>query len=350
MTPTQAIQSPTTVSNLDAARFAMQRRNVWEAIEQFHLAERAGHAPDECAAGRWECWMLLGDFERAWAESDRILELKGSQTESLWDGSSLAGKRVLIRCLHGLGDAIQFIRYARTLRALESRVWVETHPELVDLFNQCPEIERAMTWADGSSKHFFDWDCQIEVMQLPYAFRTTRGTIPGSTPYLNVSAEAVESSYRRLHKEPGKMSIGILWGSSEWNPARSIPLVEFSGLAKLPQVSLYSFQRGCKRDELQTFCSTFQVHDTADGAIDIADTAADMMNMDLIITVDTMAAHLAGALGREVWTLLPFEADWRWMSGNNTPWYPTMTLFRQTTPGDWKPVLERVVQLVVQLH
>jgi hypothetical protein len=303
-----------------------------------------GYQSDACAGYRWHCRMFLGQFEEAWSESDAICSRGAPDPHRLWDGTPLDGKRVIIRCLHGYGDAIQFLRYASFVRARAARVVVETHPEMVSLLSRLNEVDEVITWKNGSSKTFTDWDQQIEVMELPRVFRNTIRTIPAAVPYLAVTSEAKRRSLQLLgpHARP---RVGVLWGSSGFNPARSIPFAEFSRILLVPGISFYSFQRDPGRDDLASLQEHFAIHDTAEHSPEILDTAADLSNMDLLVTVDTMAAHLAGALGIPVWTLLAWHADWRWMvDREDTPWYPTMRLFRQPREGDWKSVVDRVVR------
>jgi hypothetical protein len=204
-----------------------------------------------------------------------------------------------------------------------------------------------VTWADEADLSKGGWDQQIEVTELPRAFRTTTSTIPCDIPYLDVTPHALSQSRANLAESP-KPRIGLLWAASDWNPARSMRLAELVPLLAGADCAFYSFQRGPHRAELMTIPNQHSIHDTALHSPGIADTAADLMNMDLLITVDTMAAHLAGALGRPVWVMLPWEADWRWMlDREDTPWYPTMRLFRQPAPGEWKPVITRVT---AELH
>ncbi|MCU1261175.1 MAG: repeat protein [Bryobacterales bacterium] len=340
MSPSEVAVTSTAVE-FELGQEALAGRRIPKALDHFYRAQCAGHDSDACASARWDCWMLLGDFERAWMESDSITSRASVDPHRLWDGADFEGKRVIIRCLHGFGDAIQFIRYARLIRSSAVSLTVETHAELVSLLSNAPYIDRVVSWADGSSKHFTGWNQQIEVMELPQAFRTTLRTVPSDVPYLKVSAEAIERSNRLLGEAPTR--VGLLWGSGDWNPARSVPVYEFAPIAGTPGISFFSFQRGPRRADLSVLREHGPVHDTAEHSPDISDTAADLMNMDLLITVDTMAAHLAGALGKEVWLMLPFEADWRWMlDKSSTPWYPTMTLFRQSSPGDWRDVLRDI--------
>ena len=344
-----AIFPPIASEDFQCGLNALSSRHISKALRYFTSAELNGYSGDECASGRWHCWMFLGEFERAWKESDAIASRGRVDPDRLWDNSPFDGKRLMLRCLHGMGDAIHFIRYARLLHSHTRSLTVETHALLVPLFSRCPYIDKVVTWEDGSSKECTEWDQQIEVMEMPRAFRTTLDTVPAKVPYLNIGNAEIERSARHLGERTRSIRVGLLWGASEWNPARSIPIANFEPLTLLRNLALFSFQRGPRMKELQALRQECEIHDTADHSTSILDTSADLMNMDLFITVDTMAAHLAGALGTKVWLLLPFEADWRWMlDRDSTPWYPTMTLFRQSTPGDWRSVVEDVVRKLHQ--
>jgi hypothetical protein len=315
-------------------------RNLIVAIGAFNGAESLGYNRNECAAYRWQCWMLLVRFEDAWRESDLISARSDPDPHALWDGRPFEDERVIVRCLHGYGDAIQFIRYAETVRRSAARVIVETHPEMVTLLARVPFVDDVIAWATATSLPRDTWDRQIEVTELPRAFRTTVATIPGVIPYIHVTQEAQARS-RRLLGEPRGFKVGLVWASSMWNPARCIRLAELEPVLQCEGCAFYSFQRGLEREQM----SNYALHDTSLHSPEIVDTAADLLNMELLITVDTMAAHLAGALGKPVWTLLPYEADWRWMlDREDTPWYPTMRLFRQEIQGEWGPVVSRLAR------
>jgi hypothetical protein len=320
---------------------ALSGRRAQPAIDCFDRAQTLGHDPGACAAQRWKCWMLLGDFECAWQECDSITR-SGADPDGLWDGKPFAGKRLIIRCLHGYGDAIQFLRYARLARETARHVIVQTHPEMVSLLAGLPGADAIVSWTHASAQPGGDWDQQIEVMELPRAFRTTVETVPCEIPYLNSSFRAISESAIARHDSP-RLRVGLVWASSAWNPDRSMTLADLAPVLCTPGCSFYSFQRGPKSFEASSVPPGAFLHDTAQNSPEIADTAADLMNIDLFMTVDTMAAHLAGALGRPVWVMLPWNADWRWMlDREDTPWYPTMRLFRQPSPGAWAPVVERV--------
>lgn len=334
-----AVCSPAPKILFDEALEHFRNRHVTAALMALDAAEAMGHDADECAAYRWTCHMLLGDFPAAWRQSDQIRARGADGPLALWDGRDFDGKRVVIRCLHGYGDAIQFLRYAPLVARTAASVTVETHPEMVSLVSLMPGIDRVITWNDATGHD--EWDQQIEVTELPWVFRTDLADIPNAIPYVSVCPRACERSLGA----PGKPRIGVLWASSTWNPERSIPLIELEPVLSDDRFSFYSFQRGPERDQLEEIGRRYRIHDTSVHSPAISDTAADLRNMDLLITVDTMAAHLAGALGKPVWLMLPFEADWRWMlDRDDSPWYPAMRLFRQERQGDWRPVIERIVQ------
>lgn len=320
------------------AAAALAERRVWGAITLFDEAERQRHDPSACAAGRWTCFMLLGRFADAWAESSRIRELGLPDPFALWDGSPFRGKRTIVRCLHGLGDAIQLVRYAELLRREASHVIVQTHPELVSLMRNALFVDDAITWSDEDRD---SWDAQIEIMELPRAFQTTLSTIPCGTPYFRIPEE-VRRSARIPPFSRSAPRIGLQWSASSWDSSRSIPLRELDFLADLSGCELFSFQRESAREELREF-SGLQIQDVSGDSPHVIEAAADLMNIDLLITVDTMLAHLAGSLGRPVWLLLPFFANWRWMlDREDSPWYPTMRLFRQSSPGVWHSAVHSV--------
>jgi hypothetical protein len=328
------------------AQDAFSKRYITECLQFLHRAERAGYPPDECAACRWQCWMLLGRFDEAWRESDAIAGRGRADPGRLWDGQPFTGKRVMIRCLHGYGDALQFIRYAGLLRRQAAAVLVQTHPQLVSLLKAAPFADGVTTWTDGPGRCPGDWDQQIEVMELPRAFRTTVGSIPAEVPYVSPPPALERESFQRLGPR-FRPRVGLVWEGGGWDAGRNVPLSELLPILQVPGVEFVSFQRGAAREELAARDPDASIRDLSGDSEDVSYFAADLMHTDLLITVDTMAAHLAGALGRPVWVLLPYQADWRWMLDRpDTPWYPTMRLFRQRAPGDWRrPVREAASEL-----
>ena len=307
--------------------------NVSRALALFNLAEARGWDPDLCAAGRWECHMLLGDFEGAWCESDQISSRGKPDPNRFWDGHPLENKRVLIRCLHGFGDTVQFIRYAPLVRNIARHLTIEAQPAMKGLLRDSEIADEVITWGEIEPA----WDSQVEVMELPRIFRTTIETIPREVPYLRVRGAPLRGT-RALSD---RLKAGVVWNSSTFNPARSIPIEKFAAIFSLPGVDFCALQYGPEYKEAAPWRAV--VRDLHTELITIEDSARAMCGLDLVITVDTMAAHMAGALSVPVWTLLPYQCDWRWMlHRNDSPWYPTMRLFRQSAPGDWDSVVERV--------
>ncbi len=298
----------------------LEARRIPEAISGFQQAAQAGFDANICRAGLWTSWMLLGQFDRAWSQSQEIEASGAHDPHRLWDGEPFDGKRVMLRCLHGLGDTIQFIRYAPMIRRTASRLIVQAHPELVRILRCVSGVDEVVTWGEEPA-----WDSQVEVTELPRIFETTLENVPADVPYLNVGDPAQPAERRR---------VGLIWNSSQWNPVRCVPFALLQNALDGLDWDLFSLQFGPERHFLPP---------TRPGEGDVLDTAVDMLHLDLIITVDTLGAHLAGALARPVWVLLPFEADWRWMlDRTDSPWYPTMRLFRQTRPDDWSGALDEL--------
>ena len=322
-----------TTDLLTEAHDHLSHMRVAEALAGFHAAETAGYNPDICAAGRWTCRMLTGDYEGAWCESDAIEARGHPDPHRFWDGQSFAGKDVLIRCLHGLGDTIQFIRYAPLIKTQARTLIVEAQPKLKRLLEEAKIADRVITWGEAEPS----WNQQIEINELPRIFRTTLTSIPGNVPYLCL--EKSVPMIKRTGAQP--LRVGFAWAASSFNRVRTVPVELFTLLFDTPGVQFFSVQAGPEYAQLQPWAD--QVKGLTEESTCILQVAHEMNNLDLIITVDTMTAHLAGALGRRTWTLLPFVCDWRWMlDRRDTPWYPTMRLFRQKTPGNWKPVVEEI--------
>jgi len=304
-----------------------------EALESYALAERSGHDPDACAGGRWMCHMLLGRYERAWEESDAIAARCKPDRHRFWDGKPFEGRRVIVRCLHGLGDTIQFIRYAPLVRERAKTLIVEAQPALKRLIEESRVADAVITWGEREP----EWDQQIEIVELPRIFRTTLETIPAKIPYLDLPAAAPIAAYDGATD----LKVGIVWASSSYNPARSIPLKQMARIFEAPGTAFFSLQAGAERSELALWRD--RIVDAHTDERCVVPAAATLKKLDLIVTADTMMAHLAGAMGRPVWTLLPFHCDWRWMKrGEDSPWYPTMRLFRQPRAGDWESVVDRL--------
>lgn len=305
--------------------------------------------------GYAECCLILGDFEHGWAAFESRWKRETDPrhfASKLWDGSSLNGKTIILRSEYGQGDTLQFIRYAPLLKAQGATVILEAQHTLITLLSHCPYFD-AIIPVDDNGANLPSHDFQVPLMSLPYYFKTTPQTIPCPIPYVSVPENINKHWASELKNDPN-FKIGICWEGSPYYEQfksvyskKSIPLAAFAPIASLPNVSLYSLQKMNGTEQLKTLPVGMKVHDF--GAIfdftngRFVDTAAVINNIDLVITTDTSVAHLAGALGKPVWVILPMVADWRWLLNRaDSPWYPSMRLFRQTDVGRWDIVMNTV--------
>jgi tetratricopeptide (TPR) repeat protein len=293
--------------------------------------------------------LLRGDFQQGWPEYEWRWKTKQLPPrlfpQPLWDGGSLAGKTILLHAEQGLGDTFQFVRYAPLVKRLGATVIVECQKPLLPLLATCPGIDRLV----GQGDELPEFTTQAPLLSLPRILQTSLDSIPAAVSYLFAAPALIESWRKRLRDLPG-FKIGINWqgrsGRGRWL-ARNIPLRQFALLAEIPGVRLISLQQGAGREELAQAREQFPVVDLGDD-VDRAsgpfmDTAAIMMSLDLVITSDTAVPNLAGALGVPVWVALPRASDWRWLLHRaDSPWYPTMRLFRQKTAGDWAAVFQEI--------
>ena len=295
-------------------------------------------------------WLLSGDWQRGWSEYEWRWRMKGIAprrfSQRLWDGAPFTGKTILLHAEQGLGDTMQFIRYASIVKSHGGTVIVECPKPLLPLLECCLGIDQLI--GHGTDLPTFDFHSPL--MSLPRILRTSVETIPAAIPYLVAKQELLELWRKRLNQFDG-LKIGICW---QGNPRyrgdgfRSMPLRYFAPLALIPGVRLISLQKGVGAEQLpeirgRLFPVTDIATDLDEQSGAFMDTAALMKNLDLVITSDTAVAHLAGALGVPVWVALPFAADWRWLlDRSDSPWYPTMRLFRQSVRGAWSDVFERM--------
>ena len=299
--------------------------------------------------------MRRGDFEAAWQQTDRVeLPRRAAQLkpgyvrhsdELKWDGTPFDGRDVLVRCEHGLGDTLQFVRYVPCIRRVARTVTVLVQPSLLNLLGRCPDLGDVRNgWSDSPPPPH---DVEVEVMELPYAFRSTLETLPSRVPYIAPDAARAASGSLPPISAAG-LRVGLAWASSEWDESRSIPLQDLAPLARVANVRFYSLQQG--RHAQGCGDAPFPLEPYSQHTAAIESAAAAMLELDLVITVDSMVAHLAGALGRPVWVLLKHRADWRWMEGRgDSPWYPTMRLLRQAREGEWAGVAEAIARGLAEL-
>jgi tetratricopeptide (TPR) repeat protein len=292
---------------------------------------------------------IHGDHRRAWRENEWRLEgLERKYAQPGWDGASLDGRSILLHAEQGMGDQIQFVRYARQVRERAGRVIVQCHPGLYRLLLSCDGIDQVVKC--GSEVP--DFDVQVWPGSLPHLLGTTLETIPGDVPYLSADPAQTER-WRKLLSRFDGLRIGINWAGNRYNlPGhnREIPISSFFGLARMEGVHLFSLQKGEGAGELSKVPADVRLPDLGQFFADLQDTAAVVEALDLVITNDTSIAHLAGALGKPVWVVLPRQACWRWQHERaNCPWYPTMRLFRQGWTASWGDAFRNVEAAVRDL-
>jgi hypothetical protein len=274
----------------------------------------------------WLAAMRRGDHAAAWDISDAVLAARDPSARDdprlpyhlrwVWDGRSFLNRHVLIRCYHGLGDTLQFARFLPRLRPLVASLTVEAQLELLPLLATIPGPDRLIPFDPVNPAPAAE--CDLEIMEIAHALRLPPDI--GPVPLLRASPSRLPRG-----------TIGLCWRAGEWDPERSIDPDLLAELTSRPCVSLQP-------------CRTHLPVLNAEGCtMNVVATAAYISGVELVITVDTMIAHLAGAMNKQVWVLLKHDADWRWMSDRRTSaWYPSMRLYRQRTPGDWAPVVASI--------
>jgi len=332
-----------------AAEELLEARDLDAAWAAYQIAEAAGAEPNICCGGRWMVAMLRGDFEAAWCESDAIRSRGEKDRNRFWTGEDFTGKRVILRCLHGYGDTVQLLRYAPRIAELAQDLVVEVAPAMVDLAKMFDSVEKVITWGSRAPAVIPDWDVQMEINELPYIFRSQPEDLPLATEYLNVRKWLCHTAADETRR-PGSLRVGVVWASGEWNPSRSVPASLLQPLLSTPGVEFWNLQGGTSRTQWECFAKGTHLHAAEECAESIELLAGFIAQLDLVITPDTLAAHLAGALGTPAWVMLEYAADWRWQHGrDDSPWYPSLRLFRQQQPHDWNSVLVPVRNQLEQL-
>ncbi|HRN77651.1 MAG TPA: tetratricopeptide repeat protein [Candidatus Dependentiae bacterium] len=303
-----------------------------------------------------------GDFERGWHEHEWRWEAfhakRPEYNNPVWDGSAdLNNKTILITCEQGSGDTFQFIRYAKLIKEMGAHVIVQTSLILKTILEQCPYIDHVICSTDTLPA----FDFHASTMSLPFLFKTCLDTVPTHIPYLYANPELVTYWCKKLAADTN-FKIGLCWqGNPNYSiqelrdivKAKSCHVHTFLPLADIKGISLYSLQKIGGEDQLEHINEKLHITAFSDDFDNsrgrFMDTAAVITNLDLVITIDTSIAHLAAGLGKPTWVLLPKPSDWRWMlKRTDTPWYPNMRLFRQSTPGDWDAVIQNIVHALQQ--
>lgn len=331
-------------AHLNAAKILLRMARPLEAAEACRSAIRLDPDDAEAHGALGRALLMAGDFKRGWIEYEwrwrcaSFEQEKPPSTAPRWTGAGrIAGRSILLVHEQGFGDTIQFVRYATVLAERGAAVTVLCPAEVADLIRRMPAV------AGINSPNLNAFDYHIPLMSLPMACSTTPKTVPATVPYLTPFPKLVETWRERLGRDDpaARLRVGIAWAgrrSHKEDKWRSLRLEQFAPIARAagPGVTFYSLQKWDEAGEAARPPEGMRLVDAGPRLGDFSDSAALIANLDLVITVDTAVAHLAGAMGRPAWVFLPFAPDFRWMlEREDTPWYPTMRLLRQRRHGDW---------------
>jgi Tfp pilus assembly protein PilF len=296
------------------------------------------------------CLLHDGAFEEGWSLyefrwlQDPLISLRANLETPLWQGQDLSGKSILLRAEQGVGDVVQFARYIQHVKAFASKVYFQGRDGMEALSPRFVGVDEVI----NTGERLPEFDYYTNLMSLPRQFGDEPGAVVSRLPYVRRDGADVERFRQRL--SPDVINVGLVWGGNpthKQDSIRSVPLRALEPLLQTPGVQFVSLQKGPAEDQLKQRAESVGdlpvVQDWGSFLHDFGDTADAIDALDLVISVDTSVAHLAGALGAPVWVLLPSPAEWRWMGdGANTDWYPTGRLFRQTCRGDWSNVAMEV--------
>jgi tetratricopeptide (TPR) repeat protein len=305
----------------------------------------------EWAEARWNralTHLLLGNFERGWAEFDCRNQIEPPSSRTFpgqrWNGEDISGKTIVLNWEMGLGDSINFVRYASWVAQRAGRVVLEIQEPLRELCESVVGVDQVISIK--RDEPFVHYDVHCSLMRLPQLYRSDPATMPRSVPYLRPSIERIEKWKNRIGRCRSALRVGLVWAGSpehQNDRQRSLPLATLAPLADAGDIEFFSLQRGAAADQAEHPPANMRLSNYAAEFENMAATAALIEQLDLVISVDTSVAHLAGAMGKPVWVLLAYVPDWRWMLERaETPWYPTMRLFRQPSIGEWSEPISRV--------
>ncbi|OLL32556.1 sulfotransferase [Burkholderia sp. SRS-W-2-2016] len=352
-------------NNLGLAQVDLNQRD--DALASYERALQLNPAAVETHWNQALCLLQMGRFEAGWREYEwrwersRIRAGKREFAQPLWLGDfPLDGKTILLHAEQGLGDTLQFCRYAPLVAKLGAKVVLEVPGALLRLIKTLDGVDQLVE----AGQPLPPFDCHCPLLSLPLAFRTNEASIPAATPYLFADPVAVEEWRGRLDANATssgrQLKVGLVWAGEnrahvaelrKIDARRSLTFERFAPLLDVPNVRFFSVQKGMAAPQLAASELRERVADYTDELRDFADTAALVANLDLVISVDTSTAHLAGALATPVWVLNRFDTCWRWLlARSDTPWYPHARLFRQPALGDWDSVIEAVRDALSELN
>lgn len=323
-----------------------------KAIENY---KRAIQIDSNYAEAHWNLapsLLITGNLAQGWEEYKwrlhfdlEMLTYPHHYEKPHWDGSSFVGKRLLVHYEQGLGDTINFVRYVSMVKSRGGTVILEVRKPLCSLLRGLGGVDELIE-ASFYNKPTVDFDLHVSIMDLPQIFGTTLETIPAEIPY--ICTDPAKVAYWRDKLSSVDFKVGIVWSGSpmyERNHLRSCKLADFAPLSMIDGVKLYALQKGESAGQIEELAGQISVVNLGEQFEDFTDTAAAIENLDLIISIDTSVPHLAGAMGKPVWLLLCSAHEWRWLlDRQDSPWYPTMRIFRQTKPQRWDIVFQSVAE------
>ena len=329
-------------------------RNQNRCEESIAIYKKAIQINPDYAEAHWNLshsLLLTGNFSQGWDEYAwrrkpelKIITYPHKYEQPYWNGSSFKGKRLLVHYEQGFGDNLLFIRYLPMVKQRGGTVILEAREPLFKLFKQIDGVDEFVRACPEGNAPDIEFDLHTSPLDMPGIFGTTLETIPCKIPYLH--AEPAPTAYWRTRVDPEYFKVGLVWAGSDLygnNQNRSCRLEHFAPLAKIEGVKLYGLQKGNAAKQVEELSSDMEVIGLGEEFEDFTNTAGAIENMDLVISVDTSVLHLAGAMGKNVWALIAFEPEWRWMlDRQESPWYPTMRLFRQKKRQDWDELFGRV--------
>jgi len=325
----------------------VRERRFREALVAFRAAQETDPGFVYARFCESNLYLMQGNFEQGYALYDAHRSVYPHRyRERRWDGSALSGRTILLYAQHGLGDTLQFVRYVPQVAAAGGKVVLQVQRQLVPLFAR----QRGAAVMCGTDQDPGPFDVQATLLELPAILGDTLATIPAEVPYVHAdpALRARWAAYLSCH---GGFKVGIAWHGNPHQKdglIRRCSLLDMAPIWDVPGVAVYSLQKGAGCDELTAAVPVRDFGEIDKDAGAFMDTAAIMESLDLVVTIDTSIAHLAGALARPVWMVVPYWADWRWMTERtDSPWYPTMRIFRQPRPGAWAPVFH---ELAAALH
>jgi tetratricopeptide (TPR) repeat protein len=341
--------APTAYEPMNNLGLTLEREGkLTEAAESYEMAFQLNPRATQARFNAALTWLKLGELARGWNAYEirfKVPELKpmlpNLDEARLWDGRNPQGLDLLVLGEQGFGDQIQFARYLPLLAARGAHVHFACAPELLGLFETLAGDIDLIPMGNAPPAH--DWQCGL--MSLPGIMGTTMGTIPADIPYLAADPAKLEYWRRRIGADD-RLKVGLVWCSSNpYEPykLKNIPLAVFEPIWSQPHIRCFSLQMERSSDEQLPQ----EVVDLAEDIHDFSDTAAALMALDVLVSIDTAAAHLAGALGRRVFLLAKPDADWRWFTeSEDSPWYPTMRIFRKARDSDWDSLVAKLAQSI----